>query len=220
MRVAGLLLAAGAGRRFGGPKALVSHDGVLWVDRAAAVLRDAGCAPVVVVLGASAASVRARAALDGCVVVDNPEWATGMGSSLRAGLAALTGAGVGTGVVSGVDADAGRVVGPDVGAADGPGVGADIGAVVVLPVDTPGVTAAAVERLRALASPTALARASYDGAPGHPVLIGSEHWAGVAASAVGDAGARDYLRTHSALDVPCGDVADGDDVDHPRDLPR
>ncbi|MEU4765300.1 NTP transferase domain-containing protein [Actinosynnema sp. NPDC023794] len=188
MPVAGLLLAAGAGRRFGGPKALVSHGGVLWVDRAAAVLRDAGCAPVVVVLGASASSVRARAALDGCVVVDNPDWATGMGSSLRAGLAALT--------------------------------GAVVDAVVVLPVDTPGVTAAAVERLRALASPAALARASYDGAPGHPVLIGSEHWAGVAASAVGDAGARDYLRARGALDVPCGDVADGDDVDHPRDLPR
>ncbi|MCE6995955.1 nucleotidyltransferase family protein [Saccharothrix sp. S26] len=186
MRVAGLLLAAGAGRRFGGPKALVSHGGALWVDRAAVVLRDAGCAPVVVVLGASAASVRARAVLDGCVVVDNPDWATGMGSSLRAGLDALA--------------------------------GADVGAVVVLPVDTPGVTAAAVERLRALASPTALARASYDGAPGHPVLIGSAHWPGVAASAVGDAGARDYLRAHGALDVPCGDVADGDDVDHPRDL--
>ncbi|MFJ6675846.1 NTP transferase domain-containing protein [Actinosynnema sp. NPDC091369] len=191
MRVAGLLLAAGAGRRFGGPKALVSRGGGLWVDRAAAVLRDGGCAPVVVVLGAAASSVRARAVLEGCVVVENPDWATGMGSSLRAGLAALTGA----------------------------EVGADVGAVVVLPVDTPGVTVAAVERLRALASPTALARASYDGAPGHPVLIGAEHWSGVVESAVGDAGARDYLRRHSTLDVPCGDVADGDDVDHPRDLP-
>ncbi|MBB5804351.1 nicotine blue oxidoreductase [Saccharothrix ecbatanensis] len=186
MRVAGLLLAAGAGRRFGGPKALVSHGGVLWVDRAAGVLRDAGCSPVVVVLGASASSVRARAALDGCVVVDNAEWATGMGSSLRAGLAALT--------------------------------GTDAAAVVVLPVDTPGVTVAAVERFRELATPTALARASYDGTPGHPVLIGSEHWPGVSASATGDAGARDYLRTHSTLDVPCGDVADGADVDHPGDL--
>ncbi|MFI9012350.1 NTP transferase domain-containing protein [Actinosynnema sp. NPDC053489] len=185
MRIAGLLLAAGAGRRFGGPKALVSRGGVLWVDRAAAVLREGGCAPVVVVLGASASSVRARAVLDGCVVVDNPDWATGMGSSLRAGLDALT----------------------------------DVHAVVVLPVDTPGVTAAAVERLRALASPTALARASYGGAPGHPVLIGVGHWAGVAASAVGDAGARDYLRAHGALDVPCDDVAVGDDVDHPGDLP-
>ncbi|WP_033440343.1 nucleotidyltransferase family protein [Saccharothrix sp. NRRL B-16314] len=192
MSVAGLLLAAGAGRRFGGPKALVSHGGVLWVDRAAGVLRDAGCAPVVVVLGASASSVRARAALDGCVVVDNPGWATGMGSSLRAGLAALA--------------------------------GSDVAAVVVLPVDTPGVTAAAVERFRALAAPAALARASYDGAPGHPVLIGSEHWPRVSAAATGDAGARDYLRAHSALDVPCEDIADGADVDyradHRGDLPR
>ncbi|MEU4745072.1 NTP transferase domain-containing protein, partial [Actinosynnema sp. NPDC023658] len=137
MRVAGLLLAAGAGRRFGGPKALVSHGGELWVDRAAGVLKDAGCAPVVVVLGAAASSVRARAALDGCVVVDNPDWATGMGSSLRAGLEALTGAGV--------------------------------DAVVVLPVDTPGVTAAAVERVRASASPAALAPPTLDGAPGPPV---------------------------------------------------
>ncbi|ONI90858.1 molybdopterin-guanine dinucleotide biosynthesis protein A [Saccharothrix sp. ALI-22-I] len=199
MRVAGLLLAAGAGRRFGGPKALVTHGGVLWVDRAAAVLRDAGCSPVVVVLGASASSVRARAALEGCVVVDNPDWATGMGSSLRAGLGALTD-------VDAVDVDAAIV--------DAAGVDA----VVVLPVDTPGVTVAAVERFRALASPSALARASYDGAPGHPVLIGFEHWAGVSASAVGDAGARDYLRAHGTLDVPCSDVADGADVDHPRDL--
>ncbi|WP_367138023.1 NTP transferase domain-containing protein [Saccharothrix sp. HUAS TT1] len=186
MRVAGLLLAAGAGRRFGGPKALVAHGGVPWVDRAAAVLRDGGCSPVVVVLGASAAVVRARASLTGCAVVDNADWATGMGSSLRAGLAALA--------------------------------GADVDAVVVLPVDTPGVTAAAVERFRALASPSALARASYRGAPGHPVLIGSGHWADVSAAAVGDAGARGYLREHGALDVPCEDVADGADVDRPEDL--
>ncbi|MDQ2585602.1 nucleotidyltransferase family protein [Saccharothrix yanglingensis] len=187
MRVVGLLLAAGAGRRFGAPKALVSSDGVPWVDRTCAVLDAAGCAPVVVVLGASAPEVRERASLARRVVVDNPDWATGMGSSLRAGLAVL------------------------------PGLGAD--AVVVLPVDTPGVTAAAVARLVALASRTALARASYGGAPGHPVLIGADHWAGAAASATGDAGARDYLRAHRALDVPCGDVADGADVDRPEDLP-
>ncbi|MFD1149340.1 nucleotidyltransferase family protein, partial [Saccharothrix hoggarensis] len=142
----------------------------------------------VVLLVASAAVVRARASLAGCVVVDNDDWASGMGSSLRAGLSALAGAG-------------------------------DVEAVVVLPVDTPGVTVAAVERFRALASRASLARASYDGAPGHPALTGADHWPAVSAAAVGDAGARDYLREHGALDVPCGDVADGADVDHPRDLP-
>jgi len=185
MRVAGLLLAAGAGRRFGTPKALVEHGGALFVESSTGVLLRAGCDPVVVVLGAAADEVRARACLDGAVVVDNPDWATGMGSSLRAGLAALTG----------------------------------VDAVVVLPVDTPGVTAQAVRRLMARAGGQVLARASYDGEPGHPVLIGRAHWPGVAESATGDAGARDYLREHQVLVVPCEDIAAGADVDRPEDLP-
>jgi CTP:molybdopterin cytidylyltransferase MocA len=96
----------------------------------------------------------------------------------------------------------------------------DVSAVVVLPVDVPGVTPAAVARLMAVAGPDVLARASYDGVPGHPVVIGRSHWPGVIASAVGDVGARDYLRTHDVLDVPCADVAIGTDVDRPEDLDR
>lgn len=88
MTVAGLVLAAGAGRRFGGPKALIELDGELLVDRAVRMLDEAGCAPVVAVLGASAVDVVARARLDGAVVVVNDGWADGMGSSLRCGLAA------------------------------------------------------------------------------------------------------------------------------------
>ena len=60
-RVAGLLLAAGGGRRYGMPKALVELDGRLFVESSAAVLRDGGCAPVIVVLGARADEVRAKA---------------------------------------------------------------------------------------------------------------------------------------------------------------
>ncbi|MFD4676750.1 NTP transferase domain-containing protein [Lentzea sp. NPDC058450] len=186
MRVAGLLLAAGAGRRFGTPKALVSLHGKLFVDSAAELLRASGCAPVVVVLGAQASDVRERAALAGVTVVDNPHWDTGMGSSLRTGLHA-------------------------VGMAD---------AVLVLPVDTPGVTVEALHRLMALAEPRALARATYDGAIGHPVLIGSDHFAGVMASAAGDQGARDYLKANTVRHVECADVADGVDVDRPQDLTR
>ena len=65
-------------------------------------------------------------------------------------------------------------------------------------VDLPDVGADVVERL--LARPvtaTTLARASYDGTPGHPVLIGRDHWAGVIASAQGDRGARDYLAANT-----------------------
>nr|WP_253778334.1 nucleotidyltransferase family protein [Goodfellowiella coeruleoviolacea] len=185
--MAGLVLAAGAGRRFGRPKALVSHGGRLFVESAAAVLASAGCAPLLVVVGAAGAEVRARASLPGARVLDNPDWASGMGSSLRVGLAAL--------------ADS---------AAE---------AVVVLPVDMPGITVEAVRRVTALAGPDVLARASFDGVPGHPVLLGRRHWAGATELAVGDAGARDYLRCHPVLEVPCGDVAAGADVDRPEDLP-
>lgn len=187
--VAGLLLAAGAGRRYGAPKALVRHGGRRLVEHALAALRDGGCAPVVVVLGAAAAEVRASCDLPGAVVVDNPDWGTGMGSSLRAGLATLAGTPAAAPVV----------------------------AVAVLLVDTPGVTAAAVRRLAGHADPQALAVASYRDAPGHPVLLGRAHWAGVAAKAVGDAGARPYLATHRGLvtTVTCEDIADGTDLDTP-----
>lgn len=188
-KVAGLLLAAGAGRRMGMPKALVTYRGRLFVESAADVLADGGCRPVLVVLGAEADRVRTSARLDGVQIVDNPEWNEGMGASVRVGLSTVGGL-------------------PDVMAA------------VVLPVDVPGVTAAAVARLVAVAGPDVLARASFDGVPGHPVVIGRDHWAGVISSAVGDVGARDYLRARNVLDVPCGDVAVGTDVDRPADLER
>lgn len=81
--VAGLVLAAGSGSRYGQPKAPVVVDGERLVDRAVRVLTEAGCAPVVVVLGAWVGHV------DGANVVVNDAWPEGMGSSLRTGLAHL-----------------------------------------------------------------------------------------------------------------------------------
>ncbi|MEU1296120.1 nucleotidyltransferase family protein [Streptomyces sp. NPDC005840] len=102
--VTGLVLAAGGGRRLGGrPKALLTHRGAPLVEHAVGVLRAAGCARVHVVLGARADAVRDRAALDGCVLVENPEWERGMGSSLRAGLGSLGGTGARAALVSLVD---------------------------------------------------------------------------------------------------------------------
>jgi nicotine blue oxidoreductase len=88
---------------------------------------------------------------------------------------------------------------------------------VVLLVDMPGVTPAAVRRVAALAAPDALAIGGYGDRRAHPVLLGRDHWAGVAASAVGDRGARDYLRAHAdaVVVVPVGDVADDTDLDVP-----
>jgi CTP:molybdopterin cytidylyltransferase MocA len=84
-RVAGVLLAAGEGKRLGTPKALVELGGRRLVDRGADLLRDGGTAPVVVVTGAAPVTV------PGVILVPNPDWRTGMGSSLAAGLRALPG---------------------------------------------------------------------------------------------------------------------------------
>lgn len=170
-RDAGLVLAAGEGRRFGGPKAPHVHDGEKLVDRAVRVLREGGCDPVVVVLGAWVGDV------PGADVVVNDDWAQGMGSSLRCGLAALS--------------DADRVV--------------------LTLVDLPGLTAAAVRRVRAEQS--ALVQATYDGRRGHPVILGRDHWDAAAELATGDRGARDYLARNPVRLVEVGDVASGEDLD-------
>jgi len=102
--VVGLVLAAGGGRRLGGrPKALLPHRGRPLVEHAVEALRAGGCARVHVVLGAEAGAVRDRASLSGCVLVDNPRWEEGMGSSLRAGLGSLAGSGARAALVSLVD---------------------------------------------------------------------------------------------------------------------
>jgi CTP:molybdopterin cytidylyltransferase MocA len=85
--VAGLVLAAGEGRRFGGPKAVAMLAGERLVDRAVRTLTEGGCSPVVVVSGAVDLEVA------GARVVANPLWRSGMGSSLRAGLVDLAAAG-------------------------------------------------------------------------------------------------------------------------------
>lgn len=91
-RVAGVLLAAGEGRRLGRPKALLVLDGRPLVERGARMLQAAGCDPVVVVLGAGAKEVLGSADLGDVVTVVNDDWASGMAGSFRAGVAVCSGA--------------------------------------------------------------------------------------------------------------------------------
>ncbi|MGY1601432.1 nucleotidyltransferase family protein [Geodermatophilus sp. SYSU D00815] len=186
MSVAAVVLAAGGGRRYGMPKALVEVDGELLVERAVRVAQ-AVCDPVLVVLGAQAVDVWRSARLEDVIVLANRDWETGMASSLRTGLDGLRGL---------------------------PG-GAAVDAAVVLLVDMPGMTSAAVRRLADHAAPDALAVATYDGVRGHPVLLGREHWAGVAATATGDEGARRYLAAREVTEVDCTGLADPTDLDVP-----
>lgn len=86
MSVAAIVLAAGASRRLGEPKQLVQICGESLLERTVRICREAGCDPIVVVLGASAEVIRSHCKLEGAVIVMNDEWAEGMGSSLRAGI--------------------------------------------------------------------------------------------------------------------------------------
>jgi len=78
-----VLLAAGSGSRLGQPKALVELAGSTLAERGVALLADGGADPVIVVTGAVPVEI------PGVVAVHNPDWETGMGSSLATGLRAL-----------------------------------------------------------------------------------------------------------------------------------
>jgi CTP:molybdopterin cytidylyltransferase MocA len=187
-RIAGILLAAGEGSRLGRPKALVELGGRTLAERGVAMLREGGADPVLVVTGAAPLSMAT------VHTVYNPEWRSGMGSSLAAGLREL-------------DRE--------------PGAGS--GAAVIALADQPLVGAEAVRRLITVyRRGAAVAVAAYGGKPRNPVLIAREHWPAVLELATGDSGARPFLRAHPELVtlVECGDTGSPDDIDTPEDLER
>ena len=182
----GLLLAAGAGVRMGIPKALVRDP-----DGGSWLRRSVG--------------VLAEGGCDGVTVVLGA--AADEAESLLAGLDARVvvaedwAEGMGASLRAGLSA---------VG-------GTDASAVLISLVDLPDVSADVVRRVVGTGGGAdVLARATYDGRPGHPVLIGRAHWPGVLDSLAGDEGARSYLDRHEVTAVECGDLATGRDVDGPR----
>jgi nicotine blue oxidoreductase len=96
--------------------------------------------------------------------------------------------------------------------------GTDADAVVVVLVDTPGVTADAVRRVMEKNGRDALVAATYGNRRGHPVLLGRDHWSGVSLLATADIGARAYLSAHSGEvhAVACDDISDDTDIDLPE----
>ncbi|HEX8083139.1 MAG TPA: NTP transferase domain-containing protein [Solirubrobacteraceae bacterium] len=181
-QVDALILAAGAGTRFGDDAKLLAelHGRPVVAHVVEAARAAASVARVVVVVGARGERLRpalAHPSGDGpLAILDCPDWRDGQSASLRCGLAALEGA----------------------------------ERVVVLLGDQPGVTAAAIDRIAAESPGT---RASYDGRPGHPALLGPEQIE-AAQRLRGDEG----LRALAWRLVECGDVADGADVDTLEDL--
>jgi nicotine blue oxidoreductase len=171
---AGVLLAAGAGTRFGMPKVLAEQG--RWLCSCVAALTAGGCDDVVVVLGAALVDVPAPAR---SVVAE--DWESGLSASVRAGINAV-----------------------------------DASYAVLHAVDTPDVGADVVRRVleAAQSSASGLARAHYDGRPGHPVVIARRHWQEVLAKLDGDEGARPFLSGRTdVVAIDCVDLASGRDID-------
>ncbi|GAA1713105.1 nucleotidyltransferase family protein [Isoptericola hypogeus] len=232
-----VLLAAGAGARLGrGPKALLPHGGRPLVEHVAEVLADGGCDTVVVVLGAQADRVRSEAGLkerprrpddahpreaagprSGRVaVVVNPAWATGMASSLRAGVAAA------------LDAGAARVV---VAHVDQPGVRPDDvarllaahrpGRVTVsrwADAARPAPSGESMSAPSSAASPPPAREPNARRGRAHPIVLDPAVAAEAVATAIGDRGARDWLDAHADLIDVVTHPGDGRDVDTEADL--
>jgi len=193
--IGGLVLAAGAGRRFGGGKLLARLDGRPLLEYALAAIATARSVDhTVVVLGCGAEEIRAAVALHGAEPVLCAEWREGQAASLRAGLSALLAAGT---------------------------EAAPLEALVVTLGDQPRVDARAIETLvgaRQAGDPAPVAlRATYRGRPGHPVILERPLF-GAVASLRGDTGARDLLRGAGVRDVPCDGLGCPDDVDTPAQL--
>jgi CTP:molybdopterin cytidylyltransferase MocA len=182
--IGGIVLAAGEGKRFGGPKQVAQLDGRPLLEHAVrAMLAVPSISPVVVVLGAHAAEVRAAVDLDGADVVVCDDWADGQSASLRAGVAAL-----------------GEVEAAVITLGDQPFISAEVIAGVL------------DQRGRHLA-----VRATYDGSPGHPVLL-ERRLLDHVTELEGDVGARDLLNGDHVRTWEVGRLCDPTDIDTPERL--
>jgi molybdenum cofactor cytidylyltransferase len=178
--IAGLILAAGAGSRYGrSPKLLAELDGRPLLEHAI----EAQCSvpelePIVVVLGAHSAAILQSVDFMRARPLVCASWREGIAASLRCGTEALR--------------DADRVI-------------LTLG-------DEPLVSPEIIARFLEAAPGT---RATYDGQPGHPVVLGPEQLRGIA-SLAGDRGARQLLLGGPTIE--CGGLGARGDVDTPEDL--
>ena len=185
MGVAGVLLAAGNGSRLGQPKATVELAGSTLAERGVALLRAGGSTLVIVVTGAVPVEV------PGVLAVHNPDWLTGMGSSLATGLRALTSADVGAAVIA---------------LADQPLVGAESVRRLIVAHEN-GATVAVAAYDGKPRNPVLIARAHW------PAVID------LATGDTG-ARPFLRARPDLVTLVECGDTGSPDDVDTPEDLAR
>lgn len=186
-----VLLAAGRGTRFGAsPKLLSLLDGKPLVRHAAEAAVQAGLGPVVAVLGHAGAQVREALAGLPLTVVENPDYAAGLSTSLRAGLAALPEAVTGAIVLLG----------------DMPRVGS-------------GLPVRLAEAFRAAPVAPAAVVPVKDGRRGNPVLLNRRLLSAGIAGLTGDRGAGPLLaRRDDVLELAVDEAGVLIDVDTPAAL--
>ena len=185
--IAAVVLAAGSGSRFGGAKQLAELDGMPLLEHA---LRAVEAVPAIdrIVVVLGARADEIRAAVD-------------FGSAE---------------VVVCADWEEGQAASLRCGIAAIDGAGA----VLLLLGDMPRLTPQVIARFADLAGQhgsEARARAVYDGAPGHPVVLGSAYFAALSGLS-GDHGARDVLKKIGAYPIECGHLCSPADVDTPEAL--
>jgi CTP:molybdopterin cytidylyltransferase MocA len=188
VRVAGVVLAAGAARRFGAPKQLAGFGGRPLLQYAVDVACEAPeLDDVVVVLGAHAEDIRAALDFGRADVVVCRDWARGLSASLQCGVRAAQGA---------------------------DWVVVTLGDEPVLPV---AAISAVVAAARNAAPAVTAVRATWNARPGHPVALHASVAERVS-ELRGDEGARSLLDRVVTLEVDCSPLGAPTDVDTPEDL--
>lgn len=196
-----LLLAAGASSRLGRPKQLLPYRGQTLLRRAAETAAASGCRPLVLITGAGHDELLPEVAGLPFRVVRNAQWAEGMGSSVRVGMAAL-----------GAAPDTALDTAYPPAAAERPPA-----AVLLMLCDQPLLTAAHLRELLRVQRETgrAAVASAYAGTVGVPVVFGPALF-GRLRTLAGAAGARHLLASLPPAEVLSIEFADGAvDVDTP-----
>jgi molybdenum cofactor cytidylyltransferase len=146
MKIGAVVLAAGKASRFGSPKQRLEIEGVTLIDRACRTALEAGCDPVLRVLGAHAETILERRCPTGVETLVHAGWEEGMGSSLDAGVSNLLGR------------------------------EPELEAVVVMLADQPMVTMGLLEEMRSRLSEASVVLCDHGAATGPPALFGWQHF--------------------------------------------
>ncbi|WP_310428975.1 nucleotidyltransferase family protein [Chamaesiphon sp. VAR_48_metabat_135_sub] len=187
-QIAAVILAAGASTRMGTPKQLLEWQGRSLLRSITETAIAADCDPIIIVLGASSDRMQAEIIDLPVQIVNNPEWQTGMGSSIRTGIQAL------------LDRNM------------------DVNAAILLLCDQPFVSVQIIRQLRSIYATThqSIVASSYRNTIGVPALFDRQLFPELLKLDCAE-GAKRVIKNHpnatATIDFPQGSI----DIDTPKD---